>query len=74
MWQVPDDAGAHARHVIDQWGAERRRQQIDRPVRPALVQDADDGMAADEVADPHIGDDQDRTGAVRILGFSLMLL
>ena len=60
-------AGADAGHVIDQRGAQRGHQQIDRPVRPALFQDPHHGVAADEVADPHIGNDQDRPGVVRVL-------
>ncbi len=52
--------GADARHVIDQRRAEGGHQQIDGAVRPALLEDTHNGMAADEVADPHIGHDQDR--------------
>ena len=59
--------GADAGHIIDQRGAQGGDQQIDRPVRPALLQDPHHGVAADEVADPHIGDDQDRPGIGRIL-------
>ena len=65
--QVPDDPGAHAGHIIDQRGAQRGDEQVDRPVRPALLQHPHHGMAADKIADPHIGHDQDRTGVVRIL-------
>ena len=60
--QVPDDAGAHARHIIDQRRAQGGGQQVDRPVGPALLQHPHHAMAAHEVADPHIGNDQDRTG------------
>ena len=35
--QVPDDALADARHVIDQRGAEAGDQQVHRPVRPSLL-------------------------------------
>ena len=40
--------------------SQRGHQQIDRPVRPALLEDTHDRMAAHEIADPHIGHDQDR--------------
>ena len=62
-----DDACAHAGHIIHQRGTQGGCQEVDGPVRPALPQDADYGVAAHEVADPHIGHDQDRTGLVRIL-------
>ena len=65
--QVPDDAGADAGHIIDQRGAQGGGQEIDGPVRPALLQHAHHGVAADEIADPHIGNDQDRPGVVRVL-------
>ena len=65
--QVPDDAGAHARHVIDQRGAQGGGQEVDGPVRPALLQHPHDRVAAHEIADPHIGNDQDRAGVRPIL-------
>ena len=65
--QVPDDPRADAGHVIDQRCAQGGHQQIDRPVRPALLQHPHDRVAADEIADPHIGNDQDRPGVGGIL-------
>ncbi len=55
-----DDAFAHARHVIEQRGAERGGQKVDRPVRASAPAAASPPNAAHEIADPHIGDDQDR--------------
>ena len=63
-WQVPDDPGADARHVIDERCTERGGQEIHWPIRPALLQHPHDGMTADEIPDPHIGNDQDRAGLV----------
>ena len=71
-WQVRNDPRADARHVIDQGRAERGDQQVDRPVRPARLEHAHHRMAADEVADPHIGNDQDRPGVGGILDRSPM--
>ena len=70
--QVPDDPGADARHVIDQRRAQGGHQQVDRAVRPALLQDPHHRMAADEIADPHIGNDQDRPRVGGILHLDLI--
>ena len=58
--EVPDDPLAQARHVFDQRRIVARCQDIDRPARKALVQEADDGMAANEIADPLVGDQENR--------------
>ena len=71
--QWPPDPGPHTRHVIDQRRAEGRHQQVDRPVRPALLQHPDHAMAADEVANPHIGNDQDRAGVRRVFDRHIMI-
>jgi hypothetical protein len=56
--QVGDDALAHARHVIEQRCDHRGRQDVDRGVWKSLFQQLNDGMAANEVANPHVRDDE----------------
>ena len=58
--QVDDDRLAHARHVVGQGRAQRAADDIHRPVGRLRAQQLHDRMAADEIADPDIGDDQDR--------------
>jgi hypothetical protein len=63
--QVGDNRLPDARHVVGKRRTERRRQEIDRPIGKALAQHLHHRMAADEVADPHIRHDQDRTRVLR---------
>src|SRR5262249_7656237 len=56
--QVDDDALAHARHIVEQRRDHRGRQDVDRGGWQSLVQQLNDAWAANEVADPHVGYDQ----------------
>src|SRR5262249_14411037 len=56
--QVGDDALAHARHIVEQRRDHRGRQDVDRGAWKSLLQQLNDGVAANEVADPHVGYDQ----------------
>jgi hypothetical protein len=58
--QVDHDGLAHARHVVGQRRAEAGREDIDRTLRKPCVEQLHDRMAADEIADPHVGHDQNR--------------
>ena len=52
-------------HVVDQRCHHRAGQQVDRPVGKTVAQEPNDRVAANEVADPGIGDDQDRASRCR---------
>jgi hypothetical protein len=56
--QVSNDALAHAWHVVEQRCDHRGRQDIDRGAWKSLFQQLNDGMAANEVANPHVRDDE----------------
>src|SRR5262249_55064430 len=56
--QVDDDALAHTRHIVEQRRDHRGRQDVDRGAWKSLLQQLNDGVAANEVADPHVGHDQ----------------
>ena len=66
-WHVPDDALADPRHVVDERGAERGGEHVHRPVGKPPAQELNHGVAADEVADPHVRHQQDG-GAIREIG------
>lgn len=69
--QVEHDPGANIGHIIDQRGAKPGCQKVDRPVRPALAEHPDHGVAAHEIADPNIGHDEDRSGILGVLCFDI---
>jgi hypothetical protein len=71
--QVEDDARPDTGHIVHQRRAERGDQEVDRAIRPALFQDPHHGMAADEIPNPHIGNDQDGPGIRGILHFDSIL-
>ena len=58
--QVSDDTLAHAGHVVEQRCDHRGRQDIDRGTWKSLFQQLNDGMAANEVANPHVRDNENR--------------
>src|SRR6185312_10374496 len=57
---IVDDRFANPRHVIGHRGAKRGADNVDRPVRKALLQHLHDRMAAHEVADPDVRHQQNR--------------
>ena len=58
--QVEHDAVADAGHVVEEGRHHGRGQHVDRAAREPLIEEADHAVAAHEIADPHIGHDQDR--------------
>ena len=58
--QVDDDGLPHAGHVIGQRRAQGGGQHVDRAIGKSLPRSSlHHRMAAHEIADPHIGDDED---------------
>ena len=58
--QVGDDRLPHARHVVGERRAQRAADDVDRPLGRLRAQQLHHRMAAHEIPDPDIGDDQDR--------------
>ena len=58
--QVDDDRLSDAGHVIGERRAQRAADDVDRPVGRLRAQQLHHRMAAHEIPDPDIGDDQDR--------------
>src|SRR5262249_466292 len=56
--QVSDDPLAHAWHVVEQRCDHRSGQDINRGGWKSLLQQLNDGVAANEVANPHVRDNQ----------------
>ena len=63
--QVEHDPLAHAGHVVEERRDHGGGQHVDRPVREALLEEPHHRVAAHEIADPHVGHDQDRSLAAR---------
>jgi hypothetical protein len=56
--EIDDYALAYPRHVVEERRHHRGCQHVDRPGREALMQQLHDRVAANEIADPHVGHDQ----------------
>jgi len=56
--QVDHNSFAHARHIVEKRRDHRGRQHIDGMAWKSLVQQPDDRVAANEVADPHVRHEQ----------------
>jgi hypothetical protein len=59
--KVEHEALADPRHVVDKRRHRPGGQHVDRSLGKTLAQHANDRVAADEVADPHVGHDKDGT-------------
>jgi hypothetical protein len=58
--QVGDNALANARHVVEEWGDHRCGQHVDCSSWQPLFQQLYDRVTANEIADPHVRNDQKR--------------